>query len=80
MSEPAKAPPVGRALATLSLGALGVVYGDIGTSPLYALKECFSGEQGFPVNAENVLPLVMGMPAGVLVLLGLTRVRRRRLR
>ena len=32
------------------------------------------------VNAENVLPLVMGMPAGVLVLLGLTRVRRRRLR
>lgn len=31
------------------------------------------------VNSENVLPLVMGMPAGVLVLLGLTRVRRRRL-
>ncbi len=43
VSDPAKAPPVGRALATLSLGALGVVYGDIGTSPLYALKECFMG-------------------------------------
>ena len=31
------------AVATLTLGALGVVYGDIGTSPLYALKEVFSG-------------------------------------
>jgi KUP system potassium uptake protein len=30
-----------RAMAWLSLGALGVVYGDIGTSPLYAMKECF---------------------------------------
>ena len=31
------------ALAALTLGALGVVYGDIGTSPLYALKEVFHG-------------------------------------
>ena len=30
-----------RELALLSVGALGVVYGDIGTSPLYAIKECF---------------------------------------
>src|SRR6187401_3296102 len=30
-----------RAIKWLALGALGVVYGDIGTSPLYALKECF---------------------------------------
>ena len=30
-------------LATLSLAALGVVYGDIGTSPLYAIKEVFGG-------------------------------------
>jgi K+ transporter len=35
--------PRGKALAGLALGALGVVYGDIGTSPLYALKECFGG-------------------------------------
>lgn len=33
--------PLGKRLFGLSLGALGVVYGDIGTSPLYALKECF---------------------------------------
>ena len=55
MSVTAKAPPSGRALATLALGAIGVVYGDIGTSPLYALKECFWGTHGFPVTEENVL-------------------------
>ncbi len=42
-------------LFKLALGALGVVYGDIGTSPLYALRECFSGSHGvLPVEA-NVL-------------------------
>ena len=38
----------------LSLAALGVVYGDIGTSPLYALRECF-GSHGVPVNSHTVL-------------------------
>ena len=33
--------PTGRRLAVLSITALGVVYGDIGTSPLYTLRECF---------------------------------------
>ncbi|MFQ5744872.1 MAG: potassium transporter Kup [Acidobacteriota bacterium] len=42
-------------VAALALGALGVVYGDIGTSPLYAFRECFSGRSGMPVNADNVL-------------------------
>jgi KUP system potassium uptake protein len=42
------------ALAALTLGALGVVYGDIGTSPLYALKEVFHGGH-IAVTAENVL-------------------------
>lgn len=37
------------------LGALGVVYGDIGTSPLYALRECFFGEFGVPATHDNVL-------------------------
>lgn len=31
-------------LVKLSLAALGVVFGDIGTSPLYAIRECFHGE------------------------------------
>ena len=47
--------PRQRALGPLALGALGVVYGDIGTSPLYALKECFTGLHGFPVTERNVL-------------------------
>jgi len=38
----AHAPRSRKEIAWLSLGALGVVYGDIGTSPLYAMKECFS--------------------------------------
>jgi len=45
---------VGRRLAVLSLTALGVVYGDIGTSPLYAIKECFKEEYGLAPNATNV--------------------------
>jgi KUP system potassium uptake protein len=47
--------PRGRYLALMSLGALGVVYGDIGTSPLYAMRECFSGTHGIAVTAANVL-------------------------
>ena len=46
--------PTGRRLAVLTLTALGVVYGDIGTSPLYALKECFKAEYGLVANAANV--------------------------
>src|SRR4051794_16683025 len=41
--------------AALTLLALGVVFGDIGTSPLYAVKETFSPEHGIPLTAENVL-------------------------
>ncbi len=47
--------PRGRYLARLSLLALGVVYGDIGTSPLYALREAFHGQHGIPVTPGNVL-------------------------
>lgn len=42
-------------LLALSLGALGVVYGDIGTSPLYALRECFFGPHGIEPTRANVL-------------------------
>jgi KUP system potassium uptake protein len=48
-------PPSGKVLAGLALAALGVVYGDIGTSPLYALKECFNGAHAVPLSPENVL-------------------------
>ena len=42
-------------LLVLSLGALGVVYGDIGTSPLYALRECFHPHHGVPATPTNIL-------------------------
>src|SRR4029453_17894 len=38
-----------------TLIALGVVFGDIGTSPLYAVKETFSAEHGIPLTEENIL-------------------------
>jgi len=47
--------PRGRQLLKLSLTALGVVYGDIGTSPLYAIRECFHSERGVAVSTANVL-------------------------
>ena len=47
--------PRGRYLAFLAVAALGVVYGDIGTSPLYAIRQSFSGEYGIPVTQSNVL-------------------------
>src|SRR5688500_13023749 len=45
----------GRRLFPLAVTALGVVYGDIGTSPLYALKECFFGAHSVPPTQDNVL-------------------------
>src|SRR5215218_483551 len=47
--------PKGKFVFALALGALGVVYGDIGTSPLYALRECFHGDHGVEVTRANVL-------------------------
>ena len=41
--------------AALTLAALGVVYGDIGTSPLYAVKETFNREHGIPLTPEIIL-------------------------
>ena len=48
------APQSRRVFAGLALGALGVVYGDIGTSPLYAVQATF-GEQGIAASADNIL-------------------------
>lgn len=44
-----------ESLAALSLAALGIVYGDIGTSPLYALRECFHGPHAMPPTPDRVL-------------------------
>src|SRR6267142_1767499 len=56
---PITAPPQprlsARALLPLTLTTLGVVYGDIGTSPLYTIRECFFGTHSVPPTHENVL-------------------------
>ena len=44
--------------AVLTLAAIGVVFGDIGTSPLYSLKECFAPEHGIPFSAAAVYGIV----------------------
>ena len=61
MTIPGGTPPTpppthrrGRYLAGLALAALGVVYGDIGTSPLYAMREAFNGPHGVAVTPGNV--------------------------
>jgi KUP system potassium uptake protein len=58
--KPAHAEPAHGhgSLGTLALAALGVVFGDIGTSPLYALKECVSAEHGVAPSADNILGLL----------------------
>ncbi len=54
---PSASPPSGR-LRILIVGAMGVVYGDIGTSPLYAMKETFSGLHAIASTPDNVLGIL----------------------
>ena len=45
-------------VAALTLAAIGVVYGDIGTSPLYTLRAVFHADHGLPLNAPNLLGII----------------------
>jgi KUP system potassium uptake protein len=47
--------PSKQPLHLIALTALGIVYGDIGTSPLYALRECFSGTHALPLTEDRLL-------------------------
>ena len=44
--------------SALALAALGIIYGDIGTSPLYTIRECFSGSHGVAMTATNILGIM----------------------
>jgi KUP system potassium uptake protein len=57
-SEPSSSKGADTALRALAVGALGVVYGDIGTSPLYTIRECFSAATGIAATPENVLGIL----------------------
>ncbi len=47
-----------HSLQMLFIGALGVVYGDIGTSPLYALRECFHLDRGAEISPDNIIGIL----------------------
>jgi KUP system potassium uptake protein len=78
-TEPAKEPPASGAhghghpkrLVPLALGALGIVYGDIGTSPLYAVAECFAKKPNAQGQLETVHHALVVSEASVLGLLSL---------
>ncbi|TCS39454.1 KUP system potassium uptake protein [Paucimonas lemoignei] len=66
MSDQAKS-----SLRALTIAAIGIVYGDIGTSPLYTMKEVFSSEHGIPLTQENLLGVVSLIVWGLIVIVSL---------
>ncbi len=60
-----------KGLGSITLAAIGVVYGDIGTSPLYAFREAFSGKHGIPLNADNVFAVLSMMFWAVTIIVSL---------
>ncbi len=60
-----------QALPALTVAAIGVVFGDIGTSPLYALKEIFNGHHPIPVTPENILGVLSLVFWSIIVLVTL---------
>ncbi|MFZ1985349.1 MAG: potassium transporter Kup [Desulfatitalea sp.] len=57
-------------LARLSLAALGVVFGDISTSPIYAFRECFSSEYGIEASHANVMGILSLMFWALVLIVG----------
>ncbi|HJV72606.1 MAG TPA: potassium transporter Kup [Noviherbaspirillum sp.] len=60
-----------NSLQALTLAAIGVVYGDIGTSPLYTMKEVFSESHGLPLHPANVLGVVSLIIWGLIIVVSL---------
>jgi len=58
-------------LGALTLAALGIVFGDIGTSPLYAFKEAFNGPHALAISPENVLATLSALLWAVLVIVSI---------
>jgi KUP system potassium uptake protein len=58
-------------LAAMTLAAIGIVYGDIGTSPLYAMKEIFHVNHGLSLNTENILGVVSLILWGLIFIVSL---------
>lgn len=60
-----------NSLRALTLAAIGVVYGDIGTSPLYTMKEVFAEAHGLPLNPANVVGVVSLIVWGLIIVVSL---------
>jgi KUP system potassium uptake protein len=58
-------------LAALTLAAIGIVYGDIGTSPLYTIKTVFSPEHGLALTSANLLGVVSLIVWGLIVIVSI---------
>ncbi len=58
-------------MAGLTLAAVGIVYGDIGTSPLYTMKEVFSKEHGLPLNEANIFGVVSLILWGLFIIVAI---------
>lgn len=58
-------------LAAMTLAAIGIVYGDIGTSPLYTMKEVFHANHGLSLNTENILGVVSLILWGLIFIVSL---------
>jgi KUP system potassium uptake protein len=71
MNSAALAPSQSREQKSLVVAALGIVFGDIGTSPLYTLKECFGGIHALEPNPENVLGILSLIFWAILIVISL---------
>ncbi len=60
-----------RGLLGLTLTTIGVVYGDIGTSPLYTIRECFFGTHPVPPTSENVLGVLSLVVYALLIIISI---------
>lgn len=58
-------------VAALTVAAIGIVYGDIGTSPLYTLKTIFSAEHGLPLTHDNLLGAISLILWGLIIVVSL---------
>jgi KUP system potassium uptake protein len=61
----------GSAMARLAVGAMGVVFGDIGTSPLYALRDTFGGRHRLPLDSQHIHGIVSLMFWSMLIMVTL---------
>ncbi len=65
------APTAGHSLPMLAVAALGIIYGDIGTSPLYTIKECFAGTHSVPPTPANILGILSLVFWSLMLVVGL---------